>query len=165
MNSFAKSAISGWLESNSGLDLNFNVREPETGITYRTYLAQGLMGLQKGRLVLITWTPVRMSDGPAFVAGGALRVQAEYGRAITEKRRIDANFIGVSLDIFSKYARPLKNDEDDIVVPTETVFSLFDAIITAESAYQEMKKENRLDEFFTQGEMDKAINWLYFGQT
>lgn len=134
-------------------------------LTNRILLAQGLIDIQAGKLVVVTNNRIGISGkgkNPLFAGGESFRCGFECGNPLVGIRRFKGDFIGVVLNVESPAANPFKNGESNVAVAN--LVEVMNAVLHAKKRLYIVEREGDQDEYFTQEEIDCGVEWTLFGK-
>lgn len=165
MESATNYVLTGGLESQIP-QLNDVDEETDSGLTYRTLLAQGLKDIREGKLVVTTNNRLGITGGSnktnaALAIGGRMNCGVRNGRESMGFRQMNARFIGVVLNVDLPEAKPINESS---VIPGYRIENIYRAIISARQDYHTEEQSGNLGEYFTQDELDRGLNWVLFGK-
>lgn len=140
--------------------------DPETGLSIRTLLAQGLNDARNGVIPVITNNLVGIffQADDEFCLGGELDLAIRYGNEFVGTRKAEGKFIGIVINIEKKFTRPIKNKDETRKIDADTIGDIYHAIISAKKQLERAKRDNVLSDYQTTQELNDAVNWVLFAK-
>ncbi len=132
--------------------------DDKTGLSYKVLVASGAMDVKEGRVVVVTHNRLGFAGKTKdnFLAKGG---RFGFGLELNG-RKVEGSFIGIILnaEAFKEFKEKTSQELTNMQIT-----DVFNALIYAHEDYLEAMREGNLQNFFSQQELDQALDWVLFG--